>query len=245
MAGAPRHASAVIVAVRLLLIARPIQRATRRSYGGQRRSSESQSRSRRPSKGRTCWSLVPELVFPPSAGSLSRLSGSRAERASRCPPSTRGSNRSGRSNPDRRAWHLRRRHPMPDEDVAAAQRSAGRAQGRAAGCGCPAFPSGRRRSHPTPAHRAQRLLAAACANRDAGALEACARAVGRRRGWTARRARAGACRVVARADRVGAAARRRRRPPTSERGETPRATRPEPSTRDVPRGARGRYGQRH
>ena len=78
-----------------------------------------------------------------------------------------------RLDPDRRAWHRAEAAPGPDEEVATElERSAGRAQSRGGLAAAAAFMEHAALLTPDPVRRTQRLLTAARATCDSGALDA-------------------------------------------------------------------------
>ena len=190
---------------------RPTRSASRCWCGGRPSSSASiRTRRRRRStpacsrSARRCGSATRACARRPT-GRRRRTSATRCTPRWREPPTPQ-------LDPDRRAWHRAQATPGPDEQVAEElERSAGRALARGGIAAAAAFLETRPRSRRTRRAARGRLLAAARAKRDAGALDAALELLRRGRGRPGRRAAGGGDRAAAGRDRVRSAPRRRGR----------------------------------
>ena len=144
-------------------------------------------------------------------------------------------------DPDRRAWHRAQAAPGPDEDVAAElERSAGRAQARGGLAAAAAFLERAAMLTPEPARRARRLLAAARAKRDAGALDAALGLLVAVEAGPLDALRTAEVELLRGQIAFDQRARQRRCSAAAQRGQAPRAARRRARARDAPGGARGR-----
>jgi hypothetical protein len=122
-------------------------------------------------------------------------------------------------DPDRRAWHRAQATPAPDEEVAEElERSAGRGLARGGIAAAAAFLENAATLTPEPTRRARRLLAAARAKRDAGALDAALELLVAVEAGPGRRAASGGDRAATGRDRLRPAPRRRGRTAARQRG---------------------------
>jgi hypothetical protein len=150
------------------------------------------------------------------------------------------------TDPDRRAWHLAEATAGLDEDIAAElERAAARAQARGGVAAAAAFLQRAVALTPEPGRSAQRALAAAQANYEAGALDEALALLGTAETGAADDLQPARPRAVAAcSDRVRGEARERRAAAAAQGGPRPRSSRPESGTRHLPRCAERRAVRR-